>query len=181
MEFQVGDRIVHSAHGVGEIMDIGVRKFGKRGEKKYYEVHTPQLTVWVPVDPEHAEQRLRRLTPSERLPELKKLLQSKPKKLKENYRSRQAQIRTRLQDGRLKNLVEVVRDLTALSRKRPLNGSDEQQLNRATRLLCREWGTIRGWNMERAEQEILGLLREAHQQRKAAEERMIQPSAAYAD
>ena len=78
MSFHIGDRVVHPVHGVGEITDIGVQKFGRRAEKQYYEVHTPQLTVWVPVDTER-EPGLRKLTSREKLPQLLELLQSKPK------------------------------------------------------------------------------------------------------
>ncbi|HSO27712.1 MAG TPA: CarD family transcriptional regulator [Anaerolineales bacterium] len=181
MDFQVGDQVVHSVHGVGEITDIGVKKFGKREPRSYYEILTPQLTVWVPIDAKRDEPRLRKLTSAEKLPQLRQILQSKPKKLQKNYRSRQAQIRTRLQGGKLKNLVEVVRDLTALSRERPLNGSDEQQLTRATRMLAREWGEIKGWKFERAEGEIQQMLTEAHRNRQNASEGKMQVSGAFAD
>ena len=57
MEFQIGDWVVHSTHGLGQIMAIEERTINEI-QSLYYMVKVASLTIWVPMD-ENLKTRLR--------------------------------------------------------------------------------------------------------------------------
>lgn len=179
MEFKVGEKVVHPFHGVGKVVDKEEKKFFDKEAQMYYEVETPKLTVWVPVE-DGDNPGLRPLTERSKLPEYRDLLKSPPKKFAKNYRTRQSQIKKLLQDGSLTGMVRVVRDLTALERKKSvLNDSDNRSLRDAYDHLCQEWAAIKGAKVSEASREIDRLLDESRQaaerkQEKAAGKQMEQ-------
>jgi RNA polymerase-interacting CarD/CdnL/TRCF family regulator len=58
--FEIGERVVHPQHGVGQIVKLENREFDRGHSRRYYEVDIPGgSTVWVPVD--QSNSGLRRL------------------------------------------------------------------------------------------------------------------------
>lgn len=52
MKFNIGDRVVHPQHGVGEVAKLEDREFGSSVTQRYYEVPIPSVgsTLWVPLE-----------------------------------------------------------------------------------------------------------------------------------
>jgi RNA polymerase-interacting CarD/CdnL/TRCF family regulator len=49
--FEIGDKVVHPQHGVGQVVKLEDREFERGDSRRYYEIHIPGgSTVWVPVD-----------------------------------------------------------------------------------------------------------------------------------
>ena len=163
MEFKVGEKVVHPFHGVGKVVGKEEKKFFDKDAQMYYEVETPKLTIWVPVE-DGDNPGLRSLTKRSDLPEFRDLLKSAPKKFAQNYRTRQSQIKSLLQDGSLAGMIRVVRDLKALERKKTvLNDSDNRSLRDAYDHLCQEWAAIKGTTVSEASREIDRLLAESNE------------------
>lgn len=163
MSYKVGDRVVHPAHGVGSIVGFAERGFDGQAERLYYEISILAGTVWVPVDGPQAT-RLRPLTARRDLSRYRNLLKSPPESLDQDNRKRQMELSDRLRQGSFKVLCEMVRDLTARARQKPLNQADSTWLRRAREGLCQEWAAAEGITIEQASQEIDALLREAKQE-----------------
>ena len=159
MQFNVGDRIVHPAHGVGQIVEIEEKQFSEKGECLYYKVASAKRTVWIPVEAHEAE--LRRVTAKNELDRYRKLLKSPPVPLDKNHHRRHLDLVKRLKLGSFQILCEIVRDLTAWSRRKPLGPSDTTILKRSRENLCEEWATAAGVSTAEATKEVDGLLRVA--------------------
>jgi CarD family transcriptional regulator len=160
MSFQVGDCVVHPAHGVGHVVKMEKKKFFGNKERLYYEVNTDKCTVWVPVE-DYEELGLRPLTPKTNLAQYRDVLKAAPNELDPDYRSRHAAVVGQLKEGSFQDLCEVVRDLTALSWEKPLNESDSTTLQKAYDNLCAEWAVASGLTLPDAIQEIEALLQDA--------------------
>jgi CarD family transcriptional regulator len=163
MPYKIGDRVVHPAHGVGSIVGFAERDFAGQPEQLYYEISIHGGTVWVPVEGPHAS-RLRPLTNPRDLSRYRKLLKSPPEKLDQDNRKRQVELSERLRQGSFEVLCEIVRDLTARGRQKPLNQADSNWLRRAREGLCQEWAESAGVSIEEAIQEVEAILHEGRQE-----------------
>jgi CarD family transcriptional regulator len=159
MQFNVGDLIVHPAHGVGQIVEIEEKQFSEKGESLYYKVVSAKRTVWIPVEAHEAE--LRRVTAKSELDRYRKLLKSPPVPLDKNHHRRHLDLVKRLKLGSFQVLCEIVRDLTAWGRRKPLGPSDTTILKRSWENLYEEWATAAGVSTAEATKEVEALLRVA--------------------
>jgi len=157
MTFKVGEYVVHAAHGVGQIKRLEEKQFPGSDMQWYYVVTTPTSTVWAPVQlPSVAG--LRALTTKSKLKRYRAILKSAPAPLKAERHQRQMELNERLKDGSFATLCEVVRDLTALSWRKPLGESDNLILRRARESLSHEWSVACGISIAEANKEVDALL-----------------------
>jgi len=162
MEFEIGEQVVHPTHGVGHVVKLEERKFGRKEPLLYYEVTTENCTVWVPAE-KHRPLSLRPLTKKSELKRYRKILKSEPEPLHENHRTRRADVSKRLKEGTFQAVCEVVRDLTAYGWESSLTTSDETLLRNAREALFQEWAIVTGMTPEEAEREVDSLLSEAEE------------------
>jgi RNA polymerase-interacting CarD/CdnL/TRCF family regulator len=54
MQFKIGDRVVHPAHGTVQIVNIEEKRFSEKKTGLYYEGTLPKFTLWVPVETEES-------------------------------------------------------------------------------------------------------------------------------
>jgi CarD family transcriptional regulator len=160
MTFQIGDQVVLPAHGVGQVIRIESMAFQGKEESWYYEIATTKSTVWVAVEG-YREAGLRPIAPTTKLKECRALLRGSPARLNPDRHQRRAELAQRLRTGALNDLCEVVRDLTALGRSRPLGEADATLLRRAHDQLCEEWAAAQGLALDEASREIGALLRQS--------------------
>ena len=138
MDFHVGDPVVHSTYGLGQIVDLEERALA--GQKKlYYFVQIQNLTVCVPAD-DKAENRLRRPTPKAAFKKLFTILSGPSKPLSGDRHERKIQLRKDLADGDVETVCRVIRDLSSYGQRKPLNDDDKNILKRAWGSLRGEWG-----------------------------------------
>jgi RNA polymerase-interacting CarD/CdnL/TRCF family regulator len=162
MTFQINDRVVYPAFGVGRIVGLVTKSFFEDESRLYYEVSGERSTAWVQVD-EGAARGLRRLTRKDELFQHRDILRGPPISLSPDHRQRQLDLRSQLRRGRLQDLCEVVRDLSARGWHKPLNESDSFALEKGRGGLCQEWAATTGATLAEANVEVNALLREARQ------------------
>jgi CarD family transcriptional regulator len=159
MSFQVGDIVVHPAHGIGQIVKLEEKRFFGKEISLYYEVAIQHSTVWVPFASPDA-QRLRTLTLKSELPRYRSVLKSPPAVLNKDYRQRHLELAERLKPGSFLVMCEIVRDLTARGWHKSLNELDAVLLQRMRRRLCDEWATALSISVAAATEEVTALLLE---------------------
>jgi RNA polymerase-interacting CarD/CdnL/TRCF family regulator len=160
MSFAVDDRVVCPAFGVGRIVGLVTKEMvATAGRQMYYEVLGERGTMWVQADAS-ARHGLRRLTRKEELARYRVLLRRPPTPLSADKQQRQLALRDRLKRGTFKDLCELVRDLTAQGRLKPLNEADATALRRGREALCQEWAAAAGIPVADAAAEINALLQQ---------------------
>ena len=155
--FQIGERVVHPQHGVGQIVQLEEREF-ERGETRiYYEIHIPGgSTVWVPVDLSNSG--LRRLADKSEIAHCREILSARPLPLTDDAKLRQSTLVAHLRQGTIVAHCEVVRDLYAFVAHKPLYGTIGAFLEGMLRVLCQEWAMVEGISTSEAMSEISSLL-----------------------
>ena len=163
MLLQVGDFVVHPAHGVGHVVRLEEKQFAGAEARLYYEVATLQKsTVWVPVEV-GASIGLRPLTAKGDLVQYRGLLRSRPGLLNQDHRQRRLELAGRLKQGSFRIVCEVVRDLAARGWRKPLSEADNAVYRKVRENLYQEWATAEGVSITEAAQEVESLLRESRQ------------------
>lgn len=157
MIFEIGDRVVHPQHGLGEVVKLEAREFESGVIRQYYEISMPGgSTVWVPVD--LGTVGLRKPAEKTEIARCRKILVSRPVPLTEEPRSRQAMLLARLKQGTIFTFCEVVRDLYAFGEHKSLYGTIAGFYRVTKDVLCQEWAVVEGTNLSEAVQEIDALL-----------------------
>jgi CarD family transcriptional regulator len=170
MAFAVGDRVVHPLYGVGCVVNVDERQFEPGVSRRYYEVSIPgsTTTLWVPLD--LSSSGLRKLTVKSEIARCRRILKSAPARLNDDPRMRQADLAAHLKLGTITAHCEVVRDLTAYSRHKPLSGTIAVFLRVAQDILCQEWAVVEEMTPQEAVVEIEALLEKSRQAIEAAVE-----------
>jgi RNA polymerase-interacting CarD/CdnL/TRCF family regulator len=140
MPFKIGDRVVHPHHGVGKITNLANKQFGAGESRAYYEIAIGDGTLWVPVD--EPGLGLRGLTAKSKLEHCGLILEGPPSPLDINPRELRGQLSRHLREGTIEAQCEVVRDVSALSWRKPLVGPMADFRRMALSVLCQEWATV---------------------------------------
>jgi len=155
--FEIGDKVVHPQHGVGDIVRLEAREFERGDIRRYYEISIPGgSTVWVPVDLSNSG--LRRLASKSELAHCREILKSHPSPLTEDGRVRQSVLVEHLKQGTIAAQCEVVRDLSAFVAHKPSYGTITAFLEAMLRVLCQEWALVEQITTSEAMFEISSLL-----------------------
>lgn len=159
MRFQVGEKVIHWAYGMGEIERIE-EKVIQNQSVNYYVLHTPALTVWVPV--ESTEQgSLRSPTSPDDFPQLFQILASPGEKLPEDRILRKNYLIAQMRAGGLAPICQAIRDLTHFKRHSKLNDQEKSILEQGTASLLTEWVFALGENLPDSRRNLAKLLGEA--------------------
>ena len=156
MSFKVGDRVIHPRHGLGRVNNLAVKQFVEGEKRPFYEISFPGSTLWVPLS--CASSGIRKLTVKSEIASCRRVLKAPVEPLEDDYRLRQTQLNDHLKEGTLTARCEVVRDLTAYSWHKPLNGSIAAFLQTALDILCQEWAAVEKITPAEASTEIQSLL-----------------------
>ncbi|HEX2995802.1 MAG TPA: CarD family transcriptional regulator [Anaerolineales bacterium] len=155
--FEIGDRVVHPQHGVGQIVKLEDREFERGETRRYYEIEIPGgSTVWVPVDLPNSG--LRSLARKSELVHCREILTAHPQPLTEDGRVRQTDLVARLKQGTIAAQCEVVRDVSAFVAHKPSYGALTAFSESMLRVLCQEWALVEGTTISDAMVEISALL-----------------------
>jgi CarD family transcriptional regulator len=155
--FEIGDRVVHPQHGVGQVVKLEDREFERGDSRRYYEIEIPGgSTVWVPVDLPNSG--LRSLARKGELAHCRQILTDRPQPLTEDGRVRQSELVARLKQGTIAAQCEVVRDLSAFVAHKPSYGTITAFLEAMMRVLSQEWAAVEGITVPEAVAEISSLL-----------------------
>lgn len=156
MEFQIGDRVVHCTHGLGQVLALEERAINDN-TALYYMVQLADLTIWVPVD-ENLKSRLRLPTNEAEFRESLSILSTPAEQLPDDRRQRNFQLLEMLKEGEVESICRVIRDLTAYRHGRSWNEYDSALIKRAEKALIGEWSFILSVTPPQAEIELHRLL-----------------------
>lgn len=156
MAFQVGDKVIHASHGVGEIVRIEDKTL-QGHSVYYYVVRTPALTVWVPVE-EGSQHTLRAPASQSEFESYFAILSGPQVSLPGDRLERKKYLLDLLKDGQLSSLCRVVRDLSVFVSKNKFSDEDKGILERAKKLLLDEWVLTLSVSPAQARQKIGELL-----------------------
>lgn len=149
-------------YGLGHLVKIEERQFPEIGARLYYKITLPRSTVWIPVEAQ-VTIGLRLVTAKSDLDHYRDLLRSRPVPLHKNYRQRQLELVSRLNQGSFQVMCEVVRDLTASGWQKPLARTDTDTLKKTQESLTQEWATAAGVSVAEATKEVKSLLQTTRQ------------------
>jgi RNA polymerase-interacting CarD/CdnL/TRCF family regulator len=155
-KFAVGDVVVHPQHGVGFVAGLEEKQFEPSAARMYYVVSIPDTTLWVPVD--LSTSGLRKLGLQSELEECQRILQASPQALRAG-RDLLATLSGRIKQGTMIAQCEVVRDLAAFGRHKPLYGPLADFQRMVMNVLCQEWAAVKSISQAEASHEINGLLK----------------------
>jgi len=158
MTFQVGDKVVHWAYGLGEVIQLDEKRLAGK-TTLYYVVKVKDLTLWVPVE-EADTRKLRLPTAETEFEGLFNILRGEGEVLSEDRMERRGQLTERLREGSLESICQLIRDLNSFGYKKKLNESDSQILERACKMLLDEWHLSLAIPVPEAQRELDRLLEE---------------------
>lgn len=156
LNFQVGNKVIHWAHGPGVIINLEEKELSGH-IAQYYVVQMPNLTLWVPVSVA-GESSLRLPTPIGDFKKLFNILTSPGEDLPTDRLVRKTLLMERLKDGRLESICRVIRDLTLYSRSKKMNDHDSSTLERARSFLLSEWSLALSIPLQQAGRELKEML-----------------------
>jgi len=140
MDFQIGDRVVHCAYGLGQVLAIEERSYNNT-KVVYYRISVADLTIWVPAD-DNLKNRLRPPTSAREFRKSLSILEGPAQPLPHDRRQRNLLLQETLKDGRVESLCRVIRDLGAHRTDRNWNEYDQALMKRVQKALIGEWSFI---------------------------------------
>lgn len=156
MYFNIGDKVIHWTHGLGEVVHIEEKTILSE-PKKCYVVRTPELMIWIPVD-DLQQCSLRLPTPPNEFVNLIAILTSPCQTLSEDRVERKNQLMAQMRDGQLASVCRVIRDLMHYGRAAKLNDHERSILDRAMNSLLTEWTYSLNMPLNQAQTAISNLL-----------------------
>ncbi len=156
MAFQVGEKVVHSSFGLGEILQIDEKEISGV-PLSFYVVQINNMMVWVPVyDPGSGS--LRYITPPEKFNAIFAILSSPGEPLPPNHLDRRRLLVTQMGDGTLSSICKVIRDLSTYKHSHKMYDHDTLTLDRAKKMLLEEWEASFSISKPEAERQLKHLL-----------------------
>ena len=152
--FRKGDAVIYPQHGAGRVIAVEKRTVGEV-EREYLviDLELQDLKVWVPVD--EAEQvGVREPTPQDELEDLFELLSDHDVRIPTNFSRRMKNNQSRMNDGDVWQLAEVVRNLAIRRAKKHLSPSEKTLYAHARNLLIAEVALSMKADHEKAEAAI---------------------------
>lgn len=147
--FEIGEWIVHTNYGVGQIKKIETKCISGE-EKRYYRVETADSTFWMPVE-QMDSAILRPLSSPDELQEALEVIQDPAEEMSSNHKVRQSDIHNILQRNTARSMALLLRDLRAYKRKKGvLNNSESMVLRDIKQRFANEWAIVAGLSRDTA-------------------------------
>ncbi len=139
--YSVGDWIVHSQYGIGQLKGVDVK--GISGEEiDYYRIQTADSTFWVPYE-QMDNDKIRPVSTAEEIELAIAALQKPALEMSSNYKIRQIRIKEALVGNTPQASAGIIRDLRALQRKKGiLNQSERDAFRIIKQRLVEEWAIV---------------------------------------
>lgn len=170
MDFEIGQDVVHPAHGPGTIVDIEENELVE-GYHRFYVIEfvRNRLTLRIPLGRVN-DIGVRAVMSQERYQRVLETLRALPEQLQGDFKSRRYRINELLRSGRPQQVAAAVRDLTWRKIEKHLTKADADQLFKGREMLATEVAMSNNEDVEEAEKTI----REALAQAVAAKQAQIQ-------
>lgn len=154
MEFAVGDKVMCPNRGAGTIVGVEHQELVE-GFEHYYviEIHSQRLILRVPIR-KMKELGVRPVMPQDELTRVWDTLRKPPRRLVDDFKERQEQIRQELRSGKPLEIAKAVRDLTWREQYAYLTKADSGLLAQGRGLLADEMALVMDKEVVEAEQMI---------------------------
>ena len=159
LSYSVGDWIVHHIYGVGQVKRVEKKRVNQT-KALYYKVQANDSTFWIPVKKADSD-HIRPLSSTSGLKKALRLLKKAPREMDSNYKKRETRINRIRADGKLSSICQMVRDLSAKEREKPLSTTEKRALEAFKDLLLREWSVCVGITIQDAQRELQQALQES--------------------
>jgi CarD family transcriptional regulator len=160
--FQPGEWIVHRQFGIGQIAGIEEKRIS--GEQAAYcRLDTTDGTIWVPVATLDSD-RFRPVATRSELEEAIRVLQSPARAMAARFDERKQRIHAVRSEHCLIETSGLVRDLWVRQIEKSLTIAEQRALRHLVACLLREWALCLSIGVDEAEQQMYGVLRQAHMQ-----------------
>lgn len=159
MSFNVGDKAVHPAHGVGEVTAIEKRDIAGSAKRFYVlRILDSDMKVMVPLDGADRLGLRPIITKKEAAQVLDVLSEEGVAVTSQPWNRRHREYTEMLNSGSLLEVAKVLRDLSRLKGDKELSFGERRLLDQARGLLVREIALARRCQESRIEEEIQGIL-----------------------
>jgi CarD family transcriptional regulator len=146
--FQVGDKVVHPAHGAGIV--AGIEEKELLAEFRHYSVihlAATEMKLMIPIKTAEAI-GLRPVAMPAQIEAIYETLWAEPHDLIDDFKQRQAILGVKLKSGNIVDVAKVVRDLHWRNEDTPLSPTESRQLEGAKQQLASELSLAEGVNVE---------------------------------
>lgn len=157
MNYIVGDQVIHTTYGRGEIIRVETKQIDDQ-LVRFYIFKSSQIIINIPF--ENAEFLLRKLTPPDEFIRVYEILRSPPETLDGDRLRRKFQLLGMLRDGQMTTVAKVVRDLRNYQYLHPLHEDEQSILDQAEQTLLAEWNYALGMPVREARYVMISLLTE---------------------
>ena len=152
--FDIGDKVVHPAHGAGLVKGIKKQDLLEQYRRYYViDLTIDDRTLMIPVS-KAEEIGLRSISQEAALSQVWHILSVAAKTLPDDHKRRQECIQEKLKTGDAIKVAEVIRDLSALKREDHLTSFDTKLLEKAQQFLACEVALVEGVQISEAERMI---------------------------
>jgi len=154
--FQVGEKAVYPAHGVGEITAIETRDImGKPLEVYVMKILDREMTIIIPVG-KSLDVGLRQVMGHEEVDQVFEVLRQR-RRVSDNqtWNRRFREYSDKIRTGSAVEIAKVLRDLYLLRSGKNLSYGEKRMLNTAMELLSQEIAVASGQHARQAEEQIL--------------------------
>lgn len=159
-EFNVGDKAVYPAHGVGVIEAIE-KKVISGTEQTFYIMRILQNGMTILIPKENVENvGLRQVISEKEVKKIYEILGQKdlPRDNHQTWNRRYREYTEKLRTGSVYDIAEVLRGLFRLKRKKELSFGEKKILDTAQNLLVKEISVARNMREEHVQTELINLL-----------------------
>lgn len=168
--YAVGDWMVHSTYGVGQVKKLEKKPIGG-AERLCYRVRTDNGTFWLPVDNED-NGRVRPIATPTRIQRALEALKRAPRKMAAKFQTRRKRIREVKHDGDLSTDLKLLRDLNARQHRKGLNMTEQDAFDAIQKRFLKEWSLSKGIKKDEARQMLNRFLQESWKKEKQGQEKL---------
>ena len=158
--FNIGDKIVYPRHGAGVIE--GIEEKEVLGEKlKYYVIRIAlgDMRMMVPMDNMETS-GIRGITTREELQGIYDILSSETSIMCKNWSKRYRENETKLKNGNIYEISELVKNLTVADREKKLSTGEKRMLENAAQLLISELMLILDEPYDKVEDTVKNMIKD---------------------
>lgn len=160
--YEIGDRIVHSYYGVGEITAI-VKKVLNGKERDYYRVEANNSVYFVPVNNADND-RVRPLISDENLEQVLDVLQGHPREMADDYKMRRKRIKNVRASGSLVPMARLIRDMYFRQAVDKLTDAESRALDTIEERMIQEWAACERIQPDEARHRMMQMIQGVIQQ-----------------
>lgn len=156
LAYEIGDQIVHSFYGVGEITGIVDKKLSDK-TIQYFRVETENSTYYLPIE-KADNSRVRPLISEDVLQEVKLTLQTNPRIMDDDYKIRRKKIKEVRLSGRIIPMAKLIRDMYFRQVTHKLTDAESRELTHFEEKIIQEWAACEHIGAQEARETMENIL-----------------------